>query len=97
MNEEELLKWRAEFHKALGNPYRLRIVDFLLDGERCQCEIVPHLGVSQSTASAYLSQLVRAGILRVRRQGTRKLYSIAHPNIEKVVSDVRRLKEDQRM
>ena len=81
LNDEKLLKWRTEFHKALSNPIRLQIVESLLKGERCQCEIFPEIGLSQSSVSAYLSQLVRAGILNVRRDGTRKLYSIATPRI----------------
>lgn len=87
--------WRAEFHKALGNQVRLQIVDFLMDGEQCQCEIFPKFGLAQSTVSAYLSKMVRAGILNFRRDGTRKMYSIANPNIKKIVRNVRAIAEKQ--
>lgn len=83
--------WRENFHKALSNVIRLEIVDFLLDGEQCQCEIFPKIGLSQSTVSAYLSQLVRAGILKVRKDGTRKMYSIADSHIVRMIKAIRDL------
>lgn len=91
MTEETDLKWRAEFHKALSNPVRLQIVEMVLDGEMCQCDIFPAIGLSQSTISHYLTLLVRSGILAVRRDGTRKLYSVSHPGILKALDIMRHL------
>jgi DNA-binding transcriptional ArsR family regulator len=91
MSEEADLMWRTEFHKALSNPVRLQIVELVLDGEMCQCDIFPAIGHSQSTVSLYLSQLVRSGILTVRRDGTRKLYSISNPGILKALDIMRHL------
>ncbi len=91
MSEEAGLMWRSEFHKALSNPVRLQIVELVLDGEMCQCDIFPAIGHSQSTVSSYLSQLVRSGILTVRRDGTRKLYSISNPGILKALDIMRHL------
>jgi len=87
--------WRLEFHKALANPERLQIVDFLCEGEQCQCEIFPKFGLAQSTVSAYLNKMVRAGILKFRRDGTRKLYSIASSDIKKLVEKLRGIATDQ--
>ena len=91
MSEDADLMWRAEFHKALSNPVRLQIVELVLDGEMCQCDIFPAIGHSQSTVSSYLSQLVRSRILAVRRDGTRKLYSISHPGVLKALEIMRHL------
>ena len=91
MSEDADLMWRAEFHKALSNPVRLQIVELVLDGEMCQCDIFPAIGHSQSTVSSYLSQLVRSGILKVKRDGTRKLYSISDPGILKALDIMRHL------
>ena len=82
---EETLRKRHDFHRALANLERLKIVDKLMKGEICQCEIFPDLGLSQSTVSAYLNQLVRAGILKVRKDGTRKMYSIASDKIKDIL------------
>ena len=91
MNIDDKTEWRVSFHKALSNPERLRIVDFLAGGEQCQCDIFPRIGLSQSTVSAYLTQLVRAGILKVRRDGTRKLYSFSDSRIRRMIEDIHAL------
>ena len=91
MTPDKAYEWRENFHKALSNPIRLEIVDFLIDGEQCQCEIFPRIGLSQSTVSAYLTQLVRAGILKIRKDGTRKLYSLADSRISKMIKSIRNL------
>lgn len=87
--------WRLEFHKALGNEVRLQIIDFLSEGEQCQCDIFPKFGLAQSTVSAYLTKMVKAGILNFRRDGTRKMYSVASPEIKKVVERLRILAAKQ--
>lgn len=91
MTTDREMEWRVQFHKALSNPVRLRIVEFLADGEQCQCEIFPKIGLSQSTISAYLTQLVRTGILQVRRDGTRKLYSLSDRRVKRMIEDARDL------
>ncbi|TXT56062.1 MAG: hypothetical protein BAJATHORv1_30446 [Candidatus Thorarchaeota archaeon] len=82
-------EWRVQFHKALSNPVRLQIVETLIDGELCQCDIFPVIGLSQSTVSSYLTQLVKAGILHVRRDGQRKLYSIANDKILRLITRIK--------
>ena len=47
--------FRAEILKALGQPTRLKIIDFLRDGERCVCEIFPAIGEEQSNTSRHLN------------------------------------------
>jgi DNA-binding transcriptional ArsR family regulator len=95
MTSDKSDEWRIEFHKALGNPIRLQIVDFLVDGEQCQCDIFPRFGVAQSTVSAYLTKMVKAGILSYRKDGTRKLYSIANPDIKRSVKELRKIANKQ--
>ena len=95
MTSDRTITWREIFHKALSNPIRLEIVDFLLDGEQCQCEIFPKFGLAQSTVSAYLTQLVRAGILKIRKDGTRKMYSLTDSKITKIIKDMRLLANDK--
>lgn len=91
MNKGKLDEWRIEFHKALGNFVRLQIVDFLADGEQCQCDIFPRFGLAQSTVSAYLTKMVKAGVLNYRRDGARKLYSLAGPEVESVIENIRNI------
>jgi len=62
--------------KALSDGTRLKIVEFLLDGEKCVCEIFPHVKRTQSTVSFQLGVLEKSGILKSRRDGKRIFYSI---------------------
>ena len=66
----------APFFKALGNSTRTQIIDFLLAGERCVCEMTGPLDQSQPLVSHHLALLRDAGLLRMRSEGSRTYYSI---------------------
>jgi DNA-binding transcriptional ArsR family regulator len=67
--------------KALSDGTRLKIVEFLLDGEKCVCEIFPHVKRTQSTTSIQLSILEKVGILNSRRDGKKVFYKIKDPRV----------------
>ena len=62
--------------KALSDETRLKIVEFLLGGEKCVCEIFPRVKRTQSTVSIQLGMLEKSGILKSRRDGKKVFYSI---------------------
>ena len=62
---------------GLADRTRLRIVNLLLSGELCGCDIEYVLDVSQSNVSRHLNYLRRAGLVRNRREGYRVYYSLA--------------------
>ncbi len=66
----------ADGLKVLSDASRVRIICFLRDGEACVCDVERHLGISQQLTSHHLHVLLDAGLLRMRRDGTRSLYSI---------------------
>jgi len=72
----------AHFFKALSEPARLRIMNLLLNGERCVCELMAVLDMPQSTVSRHLSYLKNAGLISGRRQGLWMYYSMAEPKTE---------------
>jgi len=63
--------------KALCNPTRAQIIEFLLGGERCVCEMTGPLDQSQPLISHHLALLRDAGLIDMRNEGTRSYYSIA--------------------
>ena len=63
------------FH-ALADPIRLDIIFYLREGEKCVCEIIPHLNLIQPLVSRHLKILKDAGIVRCRKDGTKRMYSI---------------------
>lgn len=64
------------FFKTFGNSTRAQIIEFLLGGERCVCEMTGPLDQSQPLVSHHLALLRDAGLVRMRSEGTRTYYSI---------------------
>jgi ArsR family transcriptional regulator len=65
--------------KALGDANRLRIVNLLLHGELCVCDIQYVLENSQPNVSRHLAYLKNSEIVLDRRDGYRVFYRIANP------------------
>ena len=63
--------------KALGDTNRLRIVNLLLHGELCVCDIQYVLQNSQPNISRHLTYLKRSEIVLDRRDGPRIFYHLA--------------------
>ena len=81
-------KFKAKIFKALADPVRLEILEFLRNGEKCVCEIVPHVGVLQPLVSRHLTILKRCGLVKYRKDRNRRLYSIADPRVFRIVDAV---------
>ena len=62
---------------GLADRTRLRILNLLLRGELCGCDIQYVLEVSQSAVSRHLNYLKRAGLVHDRREGYRVYYRLA--------------------
>ena len=75
----------AEVLKSLAQPTRLKIVDFLRDGERCVCEICPAIDEEQSNTSRHLSYMQNHGILSRRKDGVKIYYAVKHPEVFTIV------------
>ena len=61
---------------ALGEPHRMAIIAMLNDGERPAGDFVDALPISQPTVSKHLSVLREAGLVTVRKDANRRLYSL---------------------
>lgn len=76
-----VMKEAQDIFKALSDLTRLKIVIFLLNGEKCVCEIFPHLKRTQSTTSIQLKKLEEWNIVESRRDGKRIFYRIKKTKI----------------
>jgi ArsR family transcriptional regulator len=65
--------------RAFSDPTRLRILNLLLRGELCVCDIVNTLDVPQPTVSRHLAYLRKAGLVEARREGLWMYYKLAPP------------------
>ena len=78
-------KKQVKIFKALTDETRLSIVEFLKDGEKCVCKIIPMTGKSQPTVSQHLRILSEAGILESRKEGTNIYYKIKDERVIEVM------------
>ncbi len=88
MAQNSVSDLRVKILSALADSTRLEILQYLSEGERCVCEIIPAFRRSQSAISKHLNILHEAGILDRRFEGKRTLYSIRDPQIFEVIKAV---------
>ena len=62
--------------QALSDPHRRQILAMLYDGERPAGDFVGALPISQPAVSKHLSVLRGAGLVTVRKDAQRRLYSL---------------------
>ncbi len=87
---KEMLKQmeeKAEILKAIAHPYRLCIVNGLMDEPGCNVtKMQSCLDLPQSTISQHLTKLKNAGIVEGRRNGLEVNYYVVNEYAQKVVS-----------
>jgi DNA-binding transcriptional ArsR family regulator len=76
----------ARFFRALSDPTRLRLLEFLLDTEHTVTECVDHVGLSQGRVSTHLACLADCCYVRVRRQGRYAYYKVSDPRVAELVT-----------
>ena len=86
---DEQLQRAAETLRVVSHPARLRIVEILVDGERSVTAIQESLGITQSQTSQHLSNMRVRGVLKCRKDGNMVYYSIANPDVVKVIHCIR--------
>lgn len=93
---QETTKNIAEFLKALGNEYRLQIVNLLISGEKNVSQLNEHVKVSQPALSQHLSKLREAGIVDFRRDRRQIYYAISHPHVVSLLTVMATFSPQQR-
>lgn len=75
--KDALFEALASVGKALGSGRRAELVDVLAQGERSVEELAGEIGQSVANTSQHLQVLLRAGLVRTRRDRTRIYYFLA--------------------
>jgi ArsR family transcriptional regulator len=75
----------AELFKALGHPTRVKIIEYLSEGEKCVKDIWQELGIPQPTVSQHINILKEAGIISFRKEGVKTCYRIEMPIVVKIM------------
>ena len=86
MIDSNLIDLETSYLRAIAQPTRLRILYFLKDGEKCQCEIIPKMKEDQSNISRHLTHMRDMGILESRREGVSIYYKIKDKRIFALLS-----------
>jgi DNA-binding transcriptional ArsR family regulator len=81
----------AKFFRALGDPARLRLLEFLLHSEHSVSECVENVGLSQGRVSVHLACLSDCGYVVARREGRFAYYRVSDPRVAELVMLARSL------
>jgi DNA-binding transcriptional ArsR family regulator len=84
----------SRFFRALSDPTRLRLLEFVLSAERTSAECAEHARVSQSRVSVHLSCLVDCGYVTARRDGRKLRYAVGDPRVVELLVLARSLAAD---
>jgi DNA-binding transcriptional ArsR family regulator len=88
MPDDRMRELKADLLKALAQPTRLKILERLVDGERCVWEIFPTIRGEQPNTSKHLSFLRSHGIVISERRGMRVFNRLADKKIARLLDDV---------
>lgn len=81
----------AAVFKALGDEHRIHILKLLRSGERCACELLDELNISQPTLSHHMKILCDAGIVTGRKEGKWMHYSICGDSVRELRAQLQTL------
>jgi ArsR family transcriptional regulator len=79
---------KARIFYALSDPVRLEILEFIRDGEKCVCKIVPHLNLIQPVVSRHLKILKDSGLVVDRKDGNKRLYSVTDVGVYRIIDGI---------
>lgn len=79
----------AKIYKALGDEKRLEILEILSNGEKCACDILELLTISQPTLSHHMKLLNDAGVVQARKEGKWVYYSLSKDGIEALIDNLK--------
>jgi len=80
------LELLARFYRAMGDPTRLRLLEFCAHQERTGTDCVEQTSLSQGRVSAHLACLVSCGLLAMRREGRFAYYRVADPRVVELIT-----------
>jgi len=85
MTAKSVSNLRVKILNALSDPIRLQLLEYLSEGEKCVCQIIPAFQRSQSTISKHLNILYEADILERKVDGKRTIYCIKDKKVFEII------------
>ena len=87
----QLQEFKADFFKVLAHPMRIRILVLLSEGEKNVNQMQALLGIEASAVSQQLAVLRGKGIVDVKKDGTKVIYSLRDPMIIELLEVARKI------
>ncbi len=87
----QLHVFKAEFFKALAHPFRIRILELLLEHERSVQEIQTVLNLDQPIVSQQLAILRTKNIVEPRKQGAAVRYAVRDRTLGELLTVARKI------
>ncbi len=81
------MKNMISFFRAMGEDTRVKIISMLLEEEKCICDLIEALKISQSAVSHHVKILKQADLVNDRRKGKWTYYSINKGGFEKHIEN----------
>jgi len=81
----------SEILKSIAHPIRLKILCFLMDGEKTVGEIEKEFGSSISNISQHLTVLRKIHMVNRRKEANFMFYSIRDPRISELLGTLKHL------
>ncbi len=78
-----------EILKALADETRLGILETIARKEICACRLPALVGKTQPAVSQHLSVLLGAGLVRMRKDGKKRIYSVSEKG-NKILGEIRK-------
>lgn len=75
-------KRTAVIFKAFCDENRIKILQILRSGEKCACNLLEDMNITQPTLSHHMKILCDSGIVEGRKEGKWMYYSISRTGVE---------------
>ncbi|MGL5296381.1 MAG: ArsR/SmtB family transcription factor [Culicoidibacterales bacterium] len=77
---------QAQYFKALSEPIRLQLIEYIANGQNCICHLQCQFEVSQPTLSHHMKILVDAGVVNAEKIGKNVYYTIAQSQLTETIA-----------
>lgn len=85
----------AAMFKALGDENRIQIIELLIGGEKCACNLLNEIKITQPTLSHHMKILCDAGVVECWKEGKWTHYKIAEEGIASMMAYLEKLKGNE--
>lgn len=91
--KHDLFAQFARVAKAMGNGYRLELLEFLAQGERSVEALAQVSGLTVANTSQHLQQLRQAGLVANRKEGHKVYYRLSGMDVSALLGSLREVAE----